>query len=238
MKAFCKFLSGPAAAAALVCTAAAPTVAAGELSANAGVASMYLWRGLDLGDGSPAVHGGLQYDVAGAYVGIWGSSGDSSLGNEYDLYAGYGGEIGAFTYDISIWNYNYSDAGLRGMLNDRDDTFAELTEIIFTLGFGPVTFQYYDNIAGNTGYQYFTLAGSYDKFTAKVGHHEPEDSDTAFTHLDLTYAYNDRLSFTLSKVIDDKGEGSYIDADTGEVVQTGYDDDLNFIVSYTLPIDL
>lgn len=237
MKAFRKYLSGPLAVAALACTTAAPALA-GELSANAGVASMYLWRGLDLGDGSPMVHGGLQYDAAGAYVGIWGASGDSSLGNEYDLYAGYGGELGGFRYDISVWNYNYSDAGLEGVLNSRDDTFKELTEIILTLGYGPVTFQYYDNIAGNTGYQYFTLAASHDKFTAKLGHHEPEASDSAFTHLDLTYAYNDRLSFTISKIIDDESEGSFIDPDSGEVVQTGYDDDLNFIVSYTLPIDL
>lgn len=195
----------------------------GELSASAGVANMYLWRGIDLGDGSPAVYGDLIYSVSGFYAGIWGSSGDSALGSEYDLFAGWGTEIGGFSVDISLWNYNYSD------LEARDDTTGELSEVILTLGYGPVTAQYYDNIAGNTGYKYYTLAGTLGQFTLKAGMHdykgEPDGIDADMTHLDLIYAYNDRLAFTLSKVIDDDRDA-------------GYDDDLNFVVSYSLPIDL
>lgn len=203
----------------------------GEIGASAGVASMYLWRGVDLGDGSPAVFGDLTYSVGGAYAGIWGSSGDSTLGNEYDLFAGYGGDIGMFTYDLSVWNYNYSDAGLGGVLDVDDDTTGELTEVILTLGVGPVTFQYYDNIAGASGYEYYTLAGVMGQFTLKAGMHKPGVSDSDMTHLDLIYAYNDRLAFTLSKIVDDDTEDDSAGID-------GYDDDLKFVVSYSLPIDL
>lgn len=222
MKNLAKTFSASIAAAVIAAAAFAP-VANAELSANLGISSMYLWRGVDLGDGSPAVHGGLQYDVSGAYVGIWGSSGDSSLGNEYDLYAGYGGEIGSFSYDLSVWNYNYSDYGLSGAPAPyQDDTTGELTEVILTLGYGPVTFQYYDNVAGGSGYEYYTLSATFGQFEAKVGFHDPKE-DGEMTHVDLTYAFNDNLSFTLSKVVD-------------EEVDKSYDDDLNFVVSYTFPL--
>ncbi|MDX9875683.1 MAG: TorF family putative porin [Spongiibacteraceae bacterium] len=200
-------------------------VANAELSASAGVANMYLWRGIDLGDGSPAVFGDLSYSTGGAYIGIWASSGDSSLGQEYDLYAGYGGEIGQFSYDLSVVNYNYSDAGLRGDLNTRDDTTGELTEVILTLGFGPITAQYHDNVAGNTGYEYWTLAGTYGQFTLLAGYHDQADNELDMTHVDLSYAYNDRLTFTVSKVVDHDKDG-------------GYDDDMLFVISYNLPLDL
>jgi len=83
-------------AAAMTMGAMAPAMAEG-LGASAGVASMYLWRGQDLGDGSAAVWGDINYKVAGAYAGVWASSGDSGAGSEYDLYAGYGMELGGIT---------------------------------------------------------------------------------------------------------------------------------------------
>jgi uncharacterized protein (TIGR02001 family) len=224
MKQFLKPLSASIAAAVIAAASFAPTANA-ELSASAGVASMYLWRGLDLGDGSPAVYGDLKYSIAGAYAGIWGSSGDSTLGNEYDLFAGYGGEVGGFSYDLSVWNYNYSDYGLSGAAAPyRDDTIGELTEVILTLGYGPVTFQYYDNVAGSSGYEYYTLAASVGQFTLKAGYHDfVSEAKSDMTHLDLTYAFNDNLSFTFSKVVDEETDGTF-------------DDDLIFMVSYSLPV--
>jgi len=46
------------------------------------------------------------------------------------------------------------------------------------------------------------------------------------THFDLTYAFNENLSFTVSKVLDDDAE------DTAEPK----DEDAIFVVSYSLPI--
>ena len=67
------------AALALAGTAIVASPAMAEVSASAAVANMYLWRGIDLGDGSAAVSGDLVYSNSGAYVGIWVSSGDDRV---------------------------------------------------------------------------------------------------------------------------------------------------------------
>ena len=50
-----------------------------EVSASAGVASAYLWRGVNLGNGAAAVFGDITASMGGAYATVWGSSGDSAL---------------------------------------------------------------------------------------------------------------------------------------------------------------
>ena len=77
------------AVASLVTVGAVAPVAAGELSASAGVATSYLWRGFDLGAGDPAVSASLDYSEGMFYAGAWVSSGDASAGTEYDLYMKY-----------------------------------------------------------------------------------------------------------------------------------------------------
>lgn len=208
----------------------APAVA--EVTASAAVSNMYLWRGLDLGNGDAAVSGDLRYTNSGAYVGVWMSSGDSTLGNEYDYYAGYGNKVGDFTYDISLWNYNYSDAGLdpnNPGFDVSEDTTGDLSEVILTLGYGGfVSFSYYDNIAGATGYNYYTLSGIYEQFSATLGMHDP-DGGNDITHANLTYAFNSNLSFTVSKVVDQ---------DLAKNSAGAVDEDVKFVVTYALPIKI
>jgi uncharacterized protein (TIGR02001 family) len=210
----------------------APTAQAeGTVSASAAVSNMYLWRGIDLGDGSPAVSGDLKYSIGGAYAGIWVSSGDDTLGNEYDYFAGWGTTVDDFMFDISLWNYNYSDAGFAGNgFNYSDDTTGDLSEVITTVGWKTIKLSYYDNIAGATGYEYWTLSAGLDKFSATLGLHDPEGAGTNdMMHLNVTYAFNDRISFTTSKVIDqdlDKNEPGAID------------EDVLFALVYSLPIEI
>lgn len=191
-----------------------------EVEASAAIASMYLWRGTDLSNGSPAVSGDITASASGAYAGIWGSSGDDSNGQEYDLYIGYANEVGGFSYDVSLWNYMYPSqpAG-------NNDTFGELSELIIGLGYGPVSFTYYDNIAGDTGYEYYTLGAEISKYSALIGYSDAEADSSDYVHLDLGYAYNDNLSFTLSQVV------AVEDDDVNPV-----DTDLKFVVSYSLPL--
>lgn len=192
--------------------------AAAEVGASAAVASTYLWRGYDLGSGTPAVSGDLSVSQSGAYAGIWGSSGDTAAGTEYDLYAGYGMELGAFNFDLSVWNYNYPTGA--GYTADGETDFADLTEVVLAVGVGPVTATYYDNVAGASGYQYYTLGAEFGQFSVLVGMHDNDSGDDP-VHLNLSYAYNDSLSFTVSQFIVDETN----------------DDDLKFVVSYSLPID-
>jgi uncharacterized protein (TIGR02001 family) len=200
-----------------------------EVAASVAISNMYLWRGNDLGNGDPAISGDIKASMAGLYGGLWASSGDSASGTEWDAYAGYGGEVEGFSYDIMLATYVYPSNQV------QDDTFGDLSEIIITLGFGPVSFSYYDNIAGANGYEYYTLSASVDKFSAKLGYHDPEPSGTQATHLDLSYAYNDNLSFTLSQIIDTPDDANCA---PGFSVYSGCDDDLKMAVSYSLPIDL
>jgi uncharacterized protein (TIGR02001 family) len=221
-----------AAAVALSSAIGFATPAAAEVTASAAVSNMYLWRGLDLGNGDAAVSGDLRYTNSGAYVGVWLSSGDSTLGNEYDYYAGYGNKIGDFTYDLSLWNYNYSDAGLdpnNPGFDVSDDTTGDLSEVIATLGYGGfVSFSYYDNIAGASGYEYYTLSGIYEQFSVTLGYHDPSGGNDIL-HANLTYAFNSNLSFTVSKVVDQ---------DTHKNDPGAVDEDVKFVVTYALPINM
>jgi uncharacterized protein (TIGR02001 family) len=224
-------------AVALASVAGVVAPASADVTAAASVANMYLWRGQDLGGtegGVPAVSGEVRYSQSGFYTGIWGSSGDSAFGTEYDLFAGYGGEVSGFKYDLSLWNYMYPSSE-EGPTNGMDD-FGGLTDAVLTLGVGPVSFSYYDNIAGGgelggaTGNEYYTLSVAAGSFAALLGYQDPEEADGAtfdkdYAHLDLSYAFNDRIKFTLSQIVDADEENNY-------------DEDLKFVVGYSLPIDI
>jgi uncharacterized protein (TIGR02001 family) len=202
-----------------------------EVAASAAVSNMYLWRGADLGNGAAAVSGDLSVSMGGAYGGVWMSSGDTSLGQEYDLYVGYGGEVEDFSYDVSAWSYVYpgSDAA-----NDEGNTF-DLTEVIVSLGFMGASFSYYYPVAGdgNDDYNYITLGYGIDAYSLTVGmHDDPDDflgnGSEGYTHVDLGYAFNDNISFTLSKIVDT----------SVDIEDTSVDDDLKIAFTYSLPIDM
>ncbi|MCM2678350.1 TorF family putative porin [Echinimonas agarilytica] len=111
------------ASAILAASIAAPAAAVEGLSANAAVASDYVWRGLTQTDNGPAISGGIDYDAGnGIYVGTWASNvdfGDDDATYEWDFYAGYAGEIEGFSYDVGAIYYAYPDA-------DEDTDFSEL----------------------------------------------------------------------------------------------------------------
>lgn len=224
-----KTLASSIAASVLAASALVP-VANAEVSGSVGIASTYLWRGLDLGSGTPAVFGDLNYSTSGFYTGVWGSSGDTVAGTEYDLYAGYGGSVGDFSYDFSLWNYVYPTGQF-------EHDFGDISDAVVSLGFGPVTAAAYipigkENSPGD--YMYFTLGATFGAFSVLAGLHQDnpvdggaapcpadETSDScAPIHLNASYAYNDNLSFTLSQFIADDADG----------------DDLKFVVSYSIPI--
>lgn len=191
-----------------------------EVAATVGVSNMYYWRGFDL-NGGAALTADVNVSGNGFVAGIWTSSGDGTLGTEYDLYAGYSGKAGDFTYGVSLISYNYPTLG--------DDSIApgDYVELAPTIGYGPFKLTYYDAIAadhdplGNEDYSYATAELIFEKFAFKYGQHM-DDGSTTSSHFDATYKYNDKLSFTLGKLVDD---------DDGALPS-----ELNFIVNLTLPI--
>jgi uncharacterized protein (TIGR02001 family) len=219
-----------------------------EVSASATVASMYLWRGLDLGNGAAAVSGDLTASIAGAYAGVWTSSGDSAAGNEYDLYIGYGGEVEDFSYDLSVWTYSYptSPDDADTPEDERQGNTFSLTDAILSLGYMGASFSYYMPLAGDEDYSYITLGYSAGAFGATLGMAsgvanvgettETVYSDSDYMHLDLSYAYNDNLTFTVSKVISQSLKAD--DAATSEEDENYVDEDVKVVVSYSLPIEM
>jgi uncharacterized protein (TIGR02001 family) len=208
--------------AALVLASLYTPVAKAEVAATVGIANMYYWRGMDQGNGDPQVSGDLKYTESGFYSGIWGGSGDALNGTEYDLYIGYGNTVGdLFKYDLSLWTYAYPTLSEVNEDGDKIDPLndpGELSEAVLTLGCGPVSVTYMDNIAGITGYWYATVSATFDKFTILYGKHE----STYGAHVDLSYAYSENLSFKIGKVVDDLD---------GKV-----NNKPKFIASYTLPL--
>ncbi|CAH0991793.1 hypothetical protein SIN8267_01908 [Sinobacterium norvegicum] len=203
------------------------------VSATVGVSNLYLWRGLNLSDGkgSGSIYGSLDWSHdLGFYAGVWGASGDGSLGTEYDLYGGYTFETGDFFADIMFANYVYPE--------QDDEPFGDNTgsDVIVTLGFAGVEGSYTKRIAGG-GYDdaYLTLGYSYAQFGATLGYqhfadYEGDGEDANYTHLDVNYAFNDNLTFTVSKVVDRN-------SDAGTLADVAPDATL-FVVAYDMAFDL
>ena len=95
-----------------VATILASGVATAELTANATIASNYIWRGISQTFDAAAGQGGLDWGHdSGFYVGTWVSNVDFAPlardGYEMDVYAGYAGEAGSLGYDLGVITYQY-----------------------------------------------------------------------------------------------------------------------------------
>lgn len=114
---------------------ALPTYA--EVTANAGVTSNYIWRGLTQTTNEAAVQGGIDYaDESGFYAGTWASNVNYGAGDiysyEHDVYFGYSGESGDFSYDVGYLYYNY----------DAEANF-DFAEVYGTVGYGSFSLTLY-----------------------------------------------------------------------------------------------
>ena len=216
-----------ASAIAAAATLTAPAAMA-EVEASVGLSSLYLFRGTDLSAGGAQMSGDITVSEAGFYASIWGSSENSTAGSggEYDLIAGYGVEVGGVAIGLGVVNYVYPGATGTG----GNDSVGDFSEGYLTLGFGGVEVSYWDNIAGDNGYEYYTIGYTCDSWSFLVGYADPEEDklltyDMDYTHVDITYAVTNNLSFTVSKIVDVDEEALM-------------DEDTLFVVSYSLPIEI
>lgn len=196
-------------------------VANAEVSASAGIANLYLWRGQNLSAGSAVVSGSLDYaNESGLYAGIWASSGDDSFGNETDLYVGFSGEAGSIGYDISYATYMYPG----------EDDINDVAEVILGVSMDAFSATLYKNtdVDANGDYIYLTLGAEMGDYAFTLGNVSGTEGKTFtngdYTHVDVSYAYNDKLSFTYSQVVAEDTDDAY---DMGGI----------FVVSYSLPIE-
>ncbi|WP_028104511.1 TorF family putative porin [Pseudoduganella violaceinigra] len=124
--------------------AAAPVLAADEVSFNTSLTSDYRYRGISQSRLQPAIQGGAEFAApsTGLYAGAWASSinwtrdAGGAGRMELDIYAGKRGQLSpAISYDAGILSYIYKGR-IPGL--DNPDTW----EIYGQLGYGPFTLKY------------------------------------------------------------------------------------------------
>ena len=113
---------------------------------NVGLFSQYVFRGLTQTNEEVALQGGFDYSHAvGIYAGLWGSNiswlrdnGSYKAGGsaEIDLYGGYKGAVGDFTYDAGVLQYWYPGDEVSGFVK------ADTTELYVAGGWKWITLKY------------------------------------------------------------------------------------------------
>jgi hypothetical protein len=159
--------------------AAAPAAVA--LDASASLATSYLWRGTELGNGDAALAVDLSGSTGAISYGLWVSSGDSTS-TEYDLYASYGGSVGEIGYSVGYASYNYPSSGIG---------FDDAAEYIYGLSYGPASVTVFDGKGSD--YEYTVVGYEAGAFSFAYG------DDETTTHFDVSYAVNDSLTLTVSE---------------------------------------
>lgn len=146
-----KLIPAALATAMLSGVSAAPAMA--ELSANVGWASEYYFRGLLQNDSSASA--GLDYETGGFYIGTWAA--DVGDGLEVDLYAGYGFDVGDFSFGIGATGYYYT--------GDFDDTYEEIN---LSAGYDFISIDYaagtWDGFGDEADYDILTVGLEYESF--------------------------------------------------------------------------
>lgn len=148
--------------AALVAPGVALAEEASPISANVGLTSDYLFRGISQTGHDPAIQGGFDFaHDSGFYVGVWGSNvgwiedyqGYASGNMEFDLYGGFrSGFADDFTYDLGAIQYYYP--GTRGAAPNADTT-----ELYAALGYKWVTAKY-SYVASSGAFGFANAKGS------------------------------------------------------------------------------
>lgn len=214
-----------------------------EVTANVSVSNNYIWRGLTQTMNEAAVQGGIDYaSESGFYAGTWASNvkygPEDNFSYEHDLYFGFSGESGDFSYDVGYLYYNYDSAA--GF---------DFGEIYGTVGFGGFSATLYvlanaepdeapgqDFGFGSTTYlslDYGFALESGTEIGFHVGSHQG-DFNEAFNgvpddYIDYSVSVSkDGFGFMISGTdLDDAGDDDSLDNDA-----------LKFTVSYAVDFEL
>jgi uncharacterized protein (TIGR02001 family) len=193
--------------------APAPAPAPAPFSVNVGVASSYIYRGLNQSDYKPALQIGADYaHESGFYIGTWASSirwiKDFGLGTgnaEIDLYAGYKGTAGPIGYDVGVLQYFYNGSVTKGAIrSNTTELYVAGTYEMFTLKYSHVVSKGIFGVdkARNSGY--FDLSASFPvmenlALNLHVGHQIIKNSGAGtYTDGKAELAYDFGNGFALS----------------------------------------
>jgi uncharacterized protein (TIGR02001 family) len=139
-------------------------------TANVGVYSQYIFRGLTQTNEKPALQGGFDWShSSGLYAGLWGSNiswisdfaPGTSASLESDFYGGYKPTFGDFFVDVGVLRYQYFGSYLPGAIKPNT------TELYLAGGWKTISLKYSHSL-GDTfgvcdadGTYYLDLTGSW-----------------------------------------------------------------------------
>lgn len=207
--------------------------AAGELSANIGVTSDYVWRGVSQTTNDPAVSGGIDYaDESGFYLGTWVSNVDfGTTDYEWDLYGGFGGGSGDFSWDFNTIYYLYDE--------DCDCNFWEVGGSVgwkwFTAGLQyTIDGDADDDLPFSEGDVYFYGNASFElqptwTLGLTLGRYEFDTSDPNFDDDDYDYTH---YQIDVGKSAGDFGDFTFSVGGVTDDNDGTYDDDVQVWVSW------
>lgn len=165
-------------------TALAPAVSMAEVSANVGYMSDYVFRGVFQEDSSAMA--GLDYaHDSGFYAGTWAA--DVGEGLETDLYFGYGGEAGDFSYSIGYTGYFYTD--------DFDSEYNEINLGVGYAGFSlDIASGTWDGLVGDPAteedYTFYSLGYAHDSgFYVTFGSWDWDTASSTADYLEVGYGF-------------------------------------------------
>ena len=214
---------------AAVAAALSSGAASAEVTANAGIFSNYIWRGVTQTGDQAAGQGGIDWSGGpGFYAGTWVSNVDFGGGNqgyEMDVYGGWGGEAGGFGWDLGVITYQYP----------IDPSGSNFTEVYAT-----------GSIVGLTAGVWYTV----DKAS---GLSDPDGKDDDiyvygaydFTAMDIDYSlYIGNYAFDVDSNLDythygaSIGKGGFSFAVDKNDIEGGTADNVRFTVGYSVDFEL
>lgn len=205
------------------------TSATAEVSANVGVTSNYLWRGLEQTGGDAAVSGGIDYSSeSGFYAGTWASNASwGDMKTELDFYAGFGADINeSLSYDVGYIYYAYPDS--LADKNDFSEIYGSLSFSGFTVG-AAVLASASGADAGDSIYANVDYALGLNNGAEVAFHVGSYSGDFSTESIDLGVSVSkDNFTFGVSKVMFDES----INHDMSDA------EDLKVYLSYSVDIAL
>lgn len=210
-----KKLIAMALAAACVAPAFADETPEHSFTANVGVVTDYLFRGISQTQHHPALQAGVDYaHSSGLYAGVWGSNVswirataiDSHSAFETDLYGGYKGAVGDFTYDLGAIRYYYPKGDLNpGMVTP------DTSEAYLGLGWKYVAFKYSHVLS--------------DYFIGWAGTNAEKTKGSQYYDVTVTYPIDETLNVIAHvgrQNVKNFGDASYTDYKLGVTKDVGF----------------
>lgn len=238
---YCKTIGALAAASALVAGNANAEV---EYEIHTGYSSMYLFRGLDLGDDlvEVGVDAAAEWNGLAISGGVWATAFDQAgtaneIDSEVDLYAEVSKDLGFLTASVGyIYYWNLSNTN--GGIDDQEVYFSVSRDLGFAEAYLTYFWDVVENNGGNNGYSELGLSRGFElnqcltlNVGTNIGYLFEEGQATAWTSkVSLDWGFAERAtvspfvaySIALSDDVDTAYLGSENEFVAGSMLKVGF----------------